>query len=245
MSAPRFHALSGVPLEWAEFGKQQDEQLATGIPDLDRLLQGGLPRGKLVEITGRNSSGRTSLICSVLSRAAAAGECTAYVDAFDTFDPEFAGKAGVDPEAVLWVRCRGVGLEPEAAADRALKAADILVQAGGFGVIVLDLESVSCRSASRILRIPAHSWFRLQRAVKGSPTVLLVLTGHKLTSGAAVVLSLERRQVHWGSPRPAYHFEERTPAPGGRLGTRFQGVESQARLLRGEFHGGVAVHCRF
>lgn len=247
MASPLSHEWTPYPARGEEAGLPRGATLATGLPELDRLLKGGFPRGKLVEVTGGISSGKTSLISSILRGASAAGECMAYVDAFDTLDPESFGKAGVDPAALLWVRCRATGLGPEAAAERALKAADILVQAGGFGVVVLDLDPVEYRHSSRILRISAHTWFRLQRAVKGSPTILLVLSGQKLTgTAAAVVLALERRQVHWGTPWAAYRFEDCTPPmPAGRKGTRFQGVDSQARLLKGEFHGCISVHCRF
>ncbi len=244
MSSPLSHEVFHFP---AGTGLPQGGTLATGLPELDRLLRGGLPRGKLVEVTGGISSGKTSLIGSILRQAAAAGECTAYVDAFDTLDPESLCKAGVEPGALLWVRCRAAGSGPEAAVDRALKAADILAQAGGFAVVVMDLEPVAYRHAPPSLRIPTHLWFRLQRAVKGSSTVLLVLSREKLSgTAAAVVLALERQRVYWGPPGAAYRFEDHTPVvPGGWKGTRFQGVESQARLLKGEFHGCVSVHSRF
>lgn len=243
MPAPLRQDLPDLSRDWKE-SALPEPPLATGVEELDHLLRGGMPRGKLVEITGPNSSGRTSLVCSVLRQAAAGGGCAAYVDAFDTFDPESARNAGVPPDAVLWVRCHA--RDGDIAVDRALKAADLLAQAGGFEVIVLDLAPVSWRPATRVPRIAQASWFRLQRAVKDTPSVLVALTAERLSGSAAtLVLAMERGQVRWGDPRPAYQFEDRTPTPGGRPGNRFQGVDTQARLLKGAFHGGVSVHCRF
>src|SRR5262245_57013539 len=70
-------------------------RLATGIPSVDALLVGGLPRGRLVEITGPPSSGRTSLALALLASATRASEVAAVVDAADAFDPASADAAGV------------------------------------------------------------------------------------------------------------------------------------------------------
>ena len=234
------------------------EVLATGVEDLDRLLKGGLPRGKLIEITGDLSSGKTSLLLSVCAQATEAGEFVAYVDAFSALDPEGAAVIGIDLRRLLWVRCtseNGTGGIDEAV-DKALKAVDILTRAGGFGVIALDLQPPP---PQRGIRVPLHLWFRLQRAIQGSPTTLLVLTRSRTAgSAASLALTLERQDSCWShrSSRSAdVRFRVDAPtvtegmgpmaAPERVAGNRFQGLQSQARLLRGEVHGSIPVHCRF
>src|ERR1051325_7817220 len=75
-----------------------------GIAAVDELT-GGLPRGCLTEICGPASSGRTTLLLSVLAIATDRQETCALVDASDCFDPLSAEHAGVDLERLLWVRC--------------------------------------------------------------------------------------------------------------------------------------------
>src|SRR5687768_6124267 len=76
----------------------------TGLPDVDRLLGGGFPRGAVSEIAGPPSSGRTSLAFALLARATARGEVVALVDAGDALDPPSAAAAGIDLARLLWVR---------------------------------------------------------------------------------------------------------------------------------------------
>src|SRR5262247_1728780 len=78
--------------------------LPTGLPEIDRLLGGGFPRGRLCEIAGPLSAGRTSLALSLLARSTSAEEVCALVDAADGFDPPSAEAAGVSLERVLWAR---------------------------------------------------------------------------------------------------------------------------------------------
>src|SRR6185295_2685683 len=78
--------------------------LATGVTEVD-LLSGGLPRGALSEIFGPASSGRTSLLFSILSYATTHDEICALVDINDTFSPNAATHAGIDFDRLLWLRC--------------------------------------------------------------------------------------------------------------------------------------------
>jgi recombination protein RecA len=139
-------------LTWRD--RSTPERVPTGIAELDALT-GGLPRGSITEIHGPASSGRTSLVASILAAAAAREEICAYIDAGDAFDPASAEAAGVDLARLLWIRCGG---HPE----HALKAADLLIQNGGFGLVVLDLGDVSTQIARRI---PLASWFRFRRSI--------------------------------------------------------------------------------
>src|SRR5579864_4132593 len=80
------------------------ETIATGIREVDSAC-GGLPRGAITEIVGPASSGRTTLLYSILAEATARGEACALVDASDAFDPASAAAAGADFQQLLWIRC--------------------------------------------------------------------------------------------------------------------------------------------
>ena len=86
--------------------------LATGIAALDELT-GGIPRGALTEICGPASSGRTSVLLSLMARMTQAREVCALVDTTDSFDPHSAETAGVELSRVLWVRCSEKNLKIE------------------------------------------------------------------------------------------------------------------------------------
>ncbi|HXE89835.1 MAG TPA: hypothetical protein VNK82_02625 [Terriglobales bacterium] len=192
------------------------ENVPTGVAEIDALT-GGLPRGSLTEICGPASSGRTSLLLSVMAVAAARGEVCALVDTCDAFDPESAIAAGMDLQKLLWVRCgkaeRGcapfahrresarlnpsLGMkqkplaqdDPLRRVEQALRAADLLLSAGGFGLVVLDLGDVPHRIARRV---PLTTWFRFRRAVEHTPAVLVVLEQEPCAgSCSSLVLRLE------------------------------------------------------
>jgi len=80
------------------------ELISTGIREVDALLQGGLPLASLAEITGPASSGRTTLVLSILAGVTQQGAACAYVDAADAFDPLSAAAIGVHLGRLLWVR---------------------------------------------------------------------------------------------------------------------------------------------
>src|SRR6185369_3610472 len=75
---------------------ESGEKLATGVEPLDRLLPGGLPKGKLVELAGRRSSGRFSMGLSALASVTSSGEPAALIDVGEHLDPQGAAGAGVD-----------------------------------------------------------------------------------------------------------------------------------------------------
>jgi hypothetical protein len=141
------------------------ETVPTGIAGIDQATN-GLPRGCITEIFGPPSSGRTTLLTSILAQAAARDESCALIDAEDAFDPIASAAAGVRLDRLLWVRCTHN-------AEHALKAADLLIQGGGFGLIAMNLADTPVKTARRI---SLTSWFRLRRAVEHTSTVLVVIS---------------------------------------------------------------------
>jgi RecA/RadA recombinase len=146
----------------------------SGVPALDALLGGGWPRAALSEVSGRRSSGRTSVVLATLARAAAAGEATALVDTGGALDPRAALAAGVALPRLLWIRC---------APAESLKAADLVVSAGGFDVVVLDL-------GDERPRVPTATWVRLKHGAERQGTSVLVSTPAR-TVGAFAVAAVE------------------------------------------------------
>jgi hypothetical protein len=156
------------------------ERLPTGLPPLDAVLGGGLPRGRITELAGGRSAGRTGLACRIAASATATGAIIAWVDTDDTLDPEAAAAAGLVLDRTLWVRPR----TPEDAS----RAAELLLAAGGFGLVILD--QTKTRTA-----LP---WPRLARAAEQTRSTLLFLTLHRQAgSYAALGLELTARQAKW------------------------------------------------
>jgi hypothetical protein len=174
------------------------ETAATGIPEVDRLLDGGLPVGAISEVTGPQSSGRTSLSLAFLAERTRQGQVCAWVDAHDALDAESAAASGVNLKQLLWVRCRNAisiaKSKPWSRLDQALRATDLLLQAGGFAALVLDLGSTAPEHGCRI---PLATWFRFRQAADRTRCSLLVLgTAPFAQSSAAVVLECApKRQI--------------------------------------------------
>jgi hypothetical protein len=158
------------------------ETVPSGIPEID------LPRGCLTEIYGPECSGRASLLISILAEATARQESCALVDAEDSFDPVSGAAAGVRLQHLLWVR-------PRHNAEHALKAADLLIQGGGFGVVALDLGGTPPATARRI---SLTSWFRLRRAVEHTPTVLVSVARYSnAKTCASLQMECVRESAQW------------------------------------------------
>ena len=107
------------------------ETISTGSLGLDIALGiGGLPRGRVVEIYGPESSGKTTLALHVLAEAQRAGGTCAFIDAEHALDPTYADKLGVDVHELL--------ISQPDAGEQALEIADTLVRSGAIDVIVID-----------------------------------------------------------------------------------------------------------
>jgi hypothetical protein len=164
------------------------EQIQTGIPAIDQLTAGGIPRGTITEICGAESTGRTALLFALLSQATRRGECCAWIDASGAFDPASAAEAGVDLDRVLWVNCGGN-------AQYALKSTDLLIQGGGFALVVLDLADTANEIARRI---PLASWFRLRHAAERTGAALVTVEQQiNARSCSALQIEMRRRNPVW------------------------------------------------
>lgn len=175
-------------------------RLATGIDPLDELLGGGLPRGHLSEIVGAPSSGRTALVQALLASATRRGEVAAVVDLANALDPPSLARAGVDLARVLWVR--------PPSPQVALTCAEIVLAAGGFGVVALDGLGQALRPGTGQIRpaspglaarpLPRQVWPRLAQVTRRAGAVCLVCTPRRLADGAAALaLTLAQRRVRW------------------------------------------------
>lgn len=107
------------------------EAVSTGSLGIDIALGiGGLPKGRIIEIYGPESSGKTTLALSVIAQAQKKGGTCAFIDAEHALDPSYAKKIGVDIENLL--------ISQPDAGEQALEIADTLVRSGAIDVLVVD-----------------------------------------------------------------------------------------------------------
>jgi hypothetical protein len=148
----------------------------TGVPQIDGLLQGGLPKGVVTELVSAQSGGALTLR-RILRHAGEERQRVALIDGADAFDP--VGLSNELLASLLWVRC--------ADAAQALKAADLLLRDGNMPLVILDLHG---NPAKQLRKIPGTTWYRLQRIIEPTPTALLVVTPKAMVSSAEARLSL-------------------------------------------------------
>ncbi|MGL6118250.1 ATPase domain-containing protein, partial [Plesiomonas sp.] len=107
------------------------ESVSTGSLGLDIALGiGGLPMGRVVEIFGPESSGKTTLTLSVIAQAQRAGKTCAFIDAEHALDPLYAAKLGVQVDDLL--------ISQPDTGEQALEICDALVRSGAVDVIIVD-----------------------------------------------------------------------------------------------------------
>ena len=183
---------------------KRGEVVATGIPEIDALAGGGLPRGAITEIFGPASSGRTSFMLAMLAHAIANKEVCTLIDTSDCFDPVSSGETQVDLDQLLWVRCA-------ANVEHAFKATDLLLQGGGFGLVLLDLGDIAGKDARRII---SSWWYRFRRTVENTPTALVVIAADScVRSCASLALEMNRDADSWSSPAQVLHANLIPPRP--------------------------------
>ena len=203
--------------------------LATGVPGLDDLLFGGLPRGQVSEIHGPASSGRTGIAFAVAARSTRAGALAAWVDPHDRLDPRSALDAGVDLGRLLWLRGAASAREPRPLLA-AISAVGTLLGSGLFELVVVDLGGIG---RSGLQRLPGATWIRLQRMVETQPGALLVVADAHVAHGpAGVSLALRGAGASWsGDPGAGRLLRGLTAeAKAGRQAVRGTVVELRAGL---------------
>jgi recombination protein RecA len=121
----------GAIMQLGEGTAADVQGISTGALSLDIALGGrGLPRGRLIEVFGPESSGKTTLALHAVANAQRAGGVVAYIDAEHALDPGWAKKVGVDLEALL--------VSQPSNAEEALKIAEMLVKSNAVDLIVID-----------------------------------------------------------------------------------------------------------
>lgn len=171
--------------ELRESREEKEPSLRTAVPALDRLLDGGLPRGQLVELVGARTSGRFSTVLAALAASTGVGEVAALVDLGDGLDPAAATALGIDLRRLLWLR--PVDLK------QSLAAAE-MVLATGFPLVVVDLGMPPIRGGRGL----EAAWLRLARAARAHGAALLISTPYRVSGTAAgVVLKAERARAAW------------------------------------------------
>jgi RecA/RadA recombinase len=128
---------------------RKDRRLSSGLVLLDRLLQGGLVRGRITEVVACGF-GWTSLAAAFVAAVTRCGEAAAWIDSADAFDPASMAMAGIDLERVLWIAAdgasistplqHGAGSSPPARQRwTTCQAAELVLNTCGFGLVVIDL----------------------------------------------------------------------------------------------------------
>lgn len=121
----------GSIMKLGEDAKLNVECISTGSLDLDIALGiGGVPRGRIVEIYGPESSGKTTVALHIIAEAQKNGGAAAFIDAEHALDPVYARKLGVDIENLV--------LSQPDTGEQALEIAEALVRSGAIDVIVVD-----------------------------------------------------------------------------------------------------------
>jgi len=121
----------GTVMRLGEESRVPVEVIPTGSIALDVALGiGGLPRGRIVEIYGPESSGKTSLALHAVASAQKSGGIAAFIDAEHALDPDYAQKLGVDTEALL--------VSQPDTGEQALEIADMLIRSGAIDVVAID-----------------------------------------------------------------------------------------------------------
>jgi hypothetical protein len=170
---------------------QQHRWLTTGFPEIDTILDGGFLRGRLSEVIGPRSSGRTALLLATVAAATARGEVVSWIDPASALDARAVMHAGVSLPRLLWIR-------PRRTVD-ALVAADWVLSAGGFTLCVIDFGEHG-RS-----RLPDGAWARLSRAAERADAAVVVLAEDHLSGTfAAVTLALAPLCHVWAGLSPKH-----------------------------------------
>ncbi|MCL2799791.1 MAG: recombinase RecA [Endomicrobia bacterium] len=173
--------------------KAKVDVIPTGALPLDIAIGiGGIPRGRIIEIYGPESSGKTTLALCMVAETQKMGGIAAYIDAEHAMDPEYASKLGVDIDNLL--------ISQPDSGEQALEIADKLVRSGAVDIIVVDSVAALVPKAE-IEGEMGDSFVGLQARLMSQ--ALRKLTSNISKSKTSIVFINQLRQkigVMWGSP---------------------------------------------
>ena len=181
----------GSLIELHKENKISIDTISTGIPSLDLILGGGIPKGRIIEIYGPEASGKTSLALHILAKALVHDKTkrVAFIDAENAFDPEYAQKIGIDKSKIT--------LNQPNSGEEALDIVEKLCETGEFSVIVIDSVSQLVPMAVRAkeidgtanmattARLLSQTLPRLSNASRASGTVLVFINQIRMKIGIA------------------------------------------------------------
>ena len=179
---------------------RKDRCLSSGLAPIDRILGAGIVRGRISEIVGPIGAGKTSLAACFVASATRGGEAAAWIDSAGSFDPVTVAAAGADLTRVLWSSPRvdrAPRFEPTAwnnapganAPGAIVRAAELVLEAGGFGLVVIDFGN-STRA------IPHSAALRVARIAERTGAAVIVLAKFRMCGTfAAQSLMLSRIQA--------------------------------------------------
>jgi recombination protein RecA len=173
--------------------KEKVDSIPTGALPLDIAIGiGGIPRGRVIEIYGPESSGKTTLALCMVAQAQKLGGIAAYIDAEHAMDPEYAQKLGVDIDNLL--------ISQPDSGEQGLEIADKLVRSGAVDIIIIDSVAALVPKAE-IEGEMGDSFIGLQARLMSQ--ALRKLTSNISKSKTSIVFINQLRQkigVMWGSP---------------------------------------------
>jgi recombination protein RecA len=215
----------GSVMRLGEEGRAPIEVIPTGSIALDVALGiGGLPRGRVVEIYGPESSGKTTVALHAVANAQKAGGIAAFIDAEHALDPDYAKALGVDTDALL--------VSQPDTGEQALEIADMLVRSGALDILVIDSVAALVPRAE-IEGEMGDNHVGLQARLMSQ--ALRKITGALSTSGTTAIFINQLREkigVMFGSPETT---------TGGKALKFYASVRLDVRRIETMKDGGEAV----
>jgi RecA DNA recombination protein len=218
---------------------RKDRRLSSGLAPLDALIDGGIPRGRISEITGRAGSGKTSIAASFAAFATRRGEVAAWLDSSGSFDPESMAAAGVELRRMLWASMKSAAQLARATLPYSrfaaggplarhqsaiVKAAELVLEAGGFGLVVVDF-------GETVRSLTYASSLRIARAAERSGAAVIAIAPWRMC-GTFAALSIAASRAETSFSRLA---------PGSPV--MFDGLAVDAMVARNKM-GGTGRHVR-
>ncbi len=212
---------------------RKERRLSSGLTLIDNLLGGGIVRGRISEIVGGTSAGKTSLAACFVASATRRGETAAWIDPLGACDPATIAATGADLARVLWTSLPGGTIAPfmESGTPRPpidfarkpfvkklLRATELILEAGGFGLVVIDF-------ATYARGIPQSAALRVARLAERTGAAVIVLADYRMCGTfAALSLALSRNRACFSRPAPG------APA-------LFDGLAIETRVARNKLGG--------